>query len=43
MQQAALLRDGCAEGQGYLYGKPMPAEEFARAFSIYTPLRRAAG
>lgn len=30
-QQAAFLRQhGCREMQGYLYGKPMPADEFAR-------------
>ncbi len=26
----ALLAFGCDEGQGYHYGKPMPAEEFAQ-------------
>ncbi len=28
----ALLHFGCDEGQGYHYGKPMPAEEFERRF-----------
>lgn len=29
-----LLRQGCREGQGYLFGKPMPASLFAEAFGI---------
>ena len=28
MQQAFLLARGCDEGQGYLYGRPVPAESF---------------
>lgn len=32
-EQPALMRSlGCAEGQGYLFGRPMPAGEFARTF-----------
>ncbi|MGJ4994325.1 EAL domain-containing protein [Bradyrhizobium sp. HKCCYLS3077] len=27
-----LLRLGCAQGQGYHFGKPMPAQDFARRF-----------
>ena len=31
----ALLRDqGCQEGQGYLFGKPMPADAFAACFGL---------
>jgi len=33
-QQAALLYHGCKEGQGYLFGKPMPPSQFAEAFDI---------
>jgi diguanylate cyclase (GGDEF)-like protein/PAS domain S-box-containing protein len=33
--QATALHDkGCAEGQGYLFGKPMPAAAFAAAFGL---------
>lgn len=33
-QHAALGRAGCSEGQGYLYGRPIPAWQFARVFGI---------
>lgn len=29
-----LLRQGCREGQGYFFGKPMPASLFAETFGI---------
>lgn len=29
VEQATLMRDYCKEGQGYLFGKPMPAAAFA--------------
>jgi diguanylate cyclase (GGDEF)-like protein/PAS domain S-box-containing protein len=29
-QKAFLMRSGCDEVQGYLYGKPMPADQFIR-------------
>ncbi len=28
-----LIREGCAEGQGYLFSRPLPANEFATAFA----------
>jgi diguanylate cyclase (GGDEF)-like protein/PAS domain S-box-containing protein len=31
-QQQRLLDKGCLEGQGYLFGRPMPAEAFAARF-----------
>ena len=33
-QSEFLLREGCDEIQGYLRGKPMPVDEFARAFLL---------
>ncbi|KQT52985.1 diguanylate phosphodiesterase [Aureimonas sp. Leaf460] len=29
-EQADFMRHHCAEGQGYLFGRPMPAEDFSR-------------
>ena len=31
-QLAQLRHDGCDEVQGYLYGEPVPADEFADLF-----------
>ena len=36
----SLLRQGCQEGQGYLFGKPMLAPHFTDAFKIAPPLFR---
>jgi EAL domain-containing protein (putative c-di-GMP-specific phosphodiesterase class I) len=33
-QLEALRGEGCSEVQGYLFGKPMPAAEFARRYGI---------
>jgi diguanylate cyclase (GGDEF)-like protein/PAS domain S-box-containing protein len=33
-QLGALRHEGCSEVQGYLFGKPMPAAEFARRYGI---------
>jgi EAL domain-containing protein (putative c-di-GMP-specific phosphodiesterase class I) len=38
-QQQRLKDFGCEEGQGYLYGRPVSALEFARAFGIGGPTR----
>lgn len=33
-QKARLMRSGCTEGQGYLFGRPVPAPDFAAAFGL---------
>lgn len=33
-QRSALLAIGCAEGQGYLFSKPIPATQFAAVYDI---------
>lgn len=33
-EHAGLRAKGCQEGQGYLFGKPMPAEAFANRFGL---------
>lgn len=48
LEQHALMRgQGCAWGQGYLYGRPMPASEFesqaGRESSWFGNVKRAAG
>jgi len=35
-QRAYLARRRCAEGQGYFFGKPMPAQEFEQRFPMVT-------
>ncbi|MDN5942215.1 MAG: EAL domain-containing protein [Nitrospira sp.] len=39
-QRTVLLDEGCDHAQGYLFGRPMPADEFARLLQP-TPLRKA--
>jgi diguanylate cyclase (GGDEF)-like protein/PAS domain S-box-containing protein len=39
MQHGDLLRQHCDEGQGYLFGKPMPARQFAKTFGITPSLQ----
>ncbi|MDH0093287.1 sensor domain-containing phosphodiesterase [Achromobacter mucicolens] len=41
-QRERLLAEHCEEGQGYLFGRPLPAQQFAQAFGIETALRRLA-
>lgn len=39
MQHSDLLHQHCDEGQGYLFGRPMPAWQFAETFGISSPVR----
>ncbi len=41
-QCSALLAIGCAEGQGYLFSRPLPAIEFAEIYAIAGPLQQRA-
>lgn len=36
-QYKCLRNFGCAEGQGYLFGNPIPAQDFAEIFGIQVP------
>jgi len=40
-QKERLLRKGCTEGQGYLFGRPMPPADFASAFGFGAKVRAA--
>jgi diguanylate cyclase (GGDEF)-like protein len=42
-QRGYLWGQHCIEGQGYLFGKPMPALQFAETFGIGAPLRALNG
>jgi EAL domain-containing protein (putative c-di-GMP-specific phosphodiesterase class I) len=39
-QRTTLIEEGCDYAQGHLFGRPMPADEFARMLQP-TPLRKA--
>ncbi len=41
-ERDSLLCQGCNEGQGYLFGKPMPAPQFGAAFGLVTAGRMVA-
>lgn len=34
VQRVRLFREDCHEGQGYLFGRPLPADAFAEAFGL---------
>jgi diguanylate cyclase (GGDEF)-like protein/PAS domain S-box-containing protein len=39
-EQATILRElGCPQGQGYYFGKPVPAAQFGRAFDLSIDVR----
>lgn len=42
-QHDDLLHQHCDEGQGYLFGRPMPAWQFAETFGITPPARVVGG
>ena len=39
-QAAFLLKEGCEEAQGFLYSKPLPADEFARYLERHRPVAK---
>lgn len=41
-QRERLLGEHCEEGQGYLFGRPLPAQQFAQTFGIEAVLRVSA-
>ncbi len=42
-ERDSLLCQGCNEGQGYLFGKPMPVPQFGAAFGLGAERRMASG
>ncbi|SOE46596.1 putative bifunctional diguanylate cyclase/phosphodiesterase [Orrella dioscoreae] len=41
-QRERLLAEHCEEGQGYLFGRPLPAQQFAQTFGLEAALRISA-